>query len=204
MGTDNHQSIGLITDYLCRTGERPTFFDMPAVNHNAAERRAAYVAAMERQGLQPEIVPVPARRVWSFEEVGYTTALAMIDGRAGFPTRTLLCANDRIAVGVMAAAFERGIRVGRDPDCGLRVAGHDDQPLSRYTCPPLTTVAQDFERLAETALDILSGPHRRRGPRRSRGRPGGRPGRRPGQARGAAGDARFGMRRRVAPAGAVW
>jgi DNA-binding LacI/PurR family transcriptional regulator len=155
VGTDNHQSIGLITDYLCRTGERPTFFDMPAVNHNAAERRAAYVAAMERLGLQPEIVPVPTRRVWSFEEVGYTTALAMIDGRGGFPTRTLLCANDRIAVGVMAAAFARGIRVGRDPDCGLRVAGHDDQPLSRFTCPPLTTVAQDFERLAETALDIL-------------------------------------------------
>lgn len=155
VGTDNRQSIGLIVDYLCRTGERPTFVDMPPVNHNAAERRAAYVAAMEGLGLQPEIVPVPPGRDWNFEEVGFTAAAGVLDGAAGFPTRTLLCANDRIAMGVMAAAFGRGIRVGREPDCGLRVAGHDDQPLSRFTCPPLTTVAQDFGRLADAALDIL-------------------------------------------------
>ena len=35
------------------------------------------------------------------------------------------------------------------------MAGHDDQPLSRYTCPPLTTVAQDFEQLGQRALDLL-------------------------------------------------
>lgn len=155
VGTDNRQSVGLITDYLARTGERPTFVEMPPVNHNASERRAAYLAAMERLGLQPEFVAVPARRDWDFEEVGFRAALRVIDGRSGFPTRTLLCANDRIATGVMAAAFQRGIEVGLAPGCGLRVAGHDDQPPSRYTCPPLTTVAQDFERLAQTALDIL-------------------------------------------------
>ncbi len=155
VGTDNGQSVGLMTDYLCRTGERPTFFDMPPVNHNAAERRAAYLAAMERLGLQPDIVAVAQHRSWNFEEVGFTETLRILDGGPGFPTRTLLCANDRIAMGVMAAAFQRGIKVGREPDCGLRVAGHDDQPLSRYGCPPLTTVAQDFERLAQVSLDLL-------------------------------------------------
>lgn len=155
VGTDNRQSIGLVTDYLCRTGERPTFVDMPALNQNAAERRAAYVATMEGLGLQPEIVPVPAGHGRDFEEAGFAAAGGVLDGRTGFPTRTLLCANDRIAVGVMAAAFQRGIRVGREPDCGLRVAGHDDQPISRFLCPPLTTVAQDFARLAGTALDML-------------------------------------------------
>ena len=155
VGTDNRQSIGLITDYLCRTGEPPTFVDMPALNQNAGERRAAYVATMEGLGLQPEIVPAPAGRGRDFEEAGFAAASGVLDGRAGFPTRTLLCANDRIATGVVAAAFQRGIRVGRGPDCGLRVAGHDDQPISRYLCPPLTTVAQDFGRLAGTALDML-------------------------------------------------
>ncbi len=67
----------------------------------------------------------------------------------------MLCANDRVAVGVLAAAFQRRIKVGRDADCSLRVAGHDDQPTSRYTSPPLTTVAQDVERLAHTSLSIL-------------------------------------------------
>jgi DNA-binding LacI/PurR family transcriptional regulator len=154
VGTNNHQSVALITEYLCRTGERPTFLEMPAVNHNASERRDAYVATMERLGLQPELVPVPARRDWRFEETGYTAALKAIDGK-GFPTRTVLCANDRLAIGAMAAAFERGLKVGRGPGCHLRVAGHDDQPLSRYACPPLTTVAQDVDRLGRESLDLL-------------------------------------------------
>jgi DNA-binding LacI/PurR family transcriptional regulator len=37
----------------------------------------------------------------------------------------------------------------------LRIAGHDDQPVSRYTCPALTTVAQDVERLAGHCVDLL-------------------------------------------------
>ena len=43
---------------------------------------------------------------WRFEEIAHAHALRVIDG-PGFPTSTVLCANDRIAVGVMAAAFQR-------------------------------------------------------------------------------------------------
>lgn len=154
VGTDNDQSIGLITDYLCRTGTPPCFFEMPAVNHNAGERRLAYVKTMERLGFQPEIVTVKGKPEWRFEEIAYSEALRVIDGK-GFPTSTVLCANDRIAVGVMAAAFQRGLKVGRDADCRLRVAGHDDQPYSRFSCPPLTTVAQDFFRLGSLGVEIV-------------------------------------------------
>ena len=52
VGTDNHQSVPLITEYLCRSGERPTWFDMPAVNHNAIERRKAYAATMARLNIE--------------------------------------------------------------------------------------------------------------------------------------------------------
>ncbi|MGI9507505.1 MAG: LacI family DNA-binding transcriptional regulator, partial [Geminicoccaceae bacterium] len=41
VGSDNFQSIGLIVDYLCRTGEPPCFFEMPPVNPNAVTRRHA-------------------------------------------------------------------------------------------------------------------------------------------------------------------
>lgn len=156
VGTDNAQSVPLITEYLCQTGEPPTFFESPPVNHNAAERRDAYVATMQRLGLQPEIVSVPSRRDWRFEAIGFSETERVLEG-SGFPTRTILCANDRIATGVLAAAFQHGLKVGRSPDADLRVAGHDDQPLSRYGCPPLTTVAQDFEQLGARALDLLLG-----------------------------------------------
>ena len=68
--------------------------------------------------------------------------------RGGFPTRTVLCANDRVA-------FEAGLKVGHGDGCDLRVAGHDDHPLSRYTCPPITTVAQDYEEIGRLAIELL-------------------------------------------------
>lgn len=154
VGTDNFQSIGLVTEYLCRTGSAPTYFHIPHVNHNAQERRLAYVATMERLGLQPRIVGIDHRNDWRFEEMAYLTTQRILAG-AGFPTTTLLCANDRVAVGVMAALAQNGIKIGRDPDCAMRVAGHDDQPNSRYCCPPLTTVAQNFSRLGTMGVELL-------------------------------------------------
>ncbi len=156
VGTDNFQSVGLITDYLCRTGDRPTFVEMPPVNHNCNERRLAYLQTMEKLNLQPEVITLGNVQSWRIEDIGYTRTMRLLAG-SGFPTRTVLCANDRLAMGVMAAAFQSRLRIGREPECDLRIAGHDDQPPSRYTCPPLTTVAQDVERIAGHCVDLLLG-----------------------------------------------
>jgi LacI family transcriptional regulator, repressor for deo operon, udp, cdd, tsx, nupC, and nupG len=89
---------------------------------------------------------------WEFERLAFEEASRLF--KRGSPTGgTILCANDRVAFGVMAAACETGIMVGRLAD--LRIAGHDDHPLSRYTCPSLTTVAQDVDRLAALSLERL-------------------------------------------------
>lgn len=153
VGTDNFQSIGLVVDYLCRTGEPPCYLDMPLVNSNASERRDAYIRAMEHLGLTPHVMSVQERG-WSFEDIGYTEGLRLI-GSHGFPSPTVLCANDRIAIGLLAAAYESGLRVGRGAGCAMRIAGHDDHPLSRFTCPPLTTVSQDYEAIAAHAVEKL-------------------------------------------------
>jgi hypothetical protein len=92
---------------------------------------------MERLGQAPQIVHVEAEG-WDFEGVGYAHGLRPIAGR-GLPSNTVLCSNDRLAIGFLAAAHERGMRVGRGPGFALRVAGHDDHPRSRSTCPALTT-----------------------------------------------------------------
>ena len=39
--------------------------------------------------------------------------------------------------------------------CALRVAGHDDHPWSRFTCPPLTTVAQDYGAITGRSVELL-------------------------------------------------
>jgi DNA-binding LacI/PurR family transcriptional regulator len=77
----------------------------------------------------------------------------MLNAKA-LPGKTILCANDRLAFGVMAAAFAHGLKVGRKKG-DLRVAAHDDHPLSRYTCPPLTTMAQDFAAMTANSVDTL-------------------------------------------------
>ena len=138
-------------DYLLRSGEPPSYFDMPDVNQNARERRGAYELAMQKYGAEPRVFTL-ATQDWEFERLGFEEAKRLFHA-GGAVSGTILCANDRIAFGVMAAANEAGIGVGRT--AALRIAGHDDHPLSRYACPSLTTVAQDIEQLATRTLDIL-------------------------------------------------
>ncbi len=154
VGTDNNQSIPLITEYLCRSGERPTYFDMPLVNYNAVERRKAYVATMERLNIEAAFATIGASESWDFERISYEAAANIMRG-GGFPTKTILCANDRVAFGVLAAINAAGARIGIGPDCDYRVAGHDNQPLSAYTSPSLTTVSQDCDRMGKFALSLL-------------------------------------------------
>jgi DNA-binding LacI/PurR family transcriptional regulator len=154
VGTDNQRSVALITEYLCRSGERPTYFDMPVVNDNAIERRRAYAATMARLGLEAAFVDSSLVADWNFERVSFERARDVLRG-GGFPTRTLLCANDRVAFGVIAAINETGARIGAAKECDYRVAGHDDQPLAAYASPSLTTVSQDVERMGRIALDML-------------------------------------------------
>lgn len=151
IGTDNGRSISLIVDYLLRSGSPPSYFDMPDVNGNARERRGAYESAMREHGQEPRVHRV-GPRTWDFEKAAFAAATDLF-GREDATGRTILCANDRVAFGVMAAATQAGLRVGRTS--ALRVAGHDDHPLSRYSCPSLTTVAQDGEEMASISLRVL-------------------------------------------------
>lgn len=154
VGTNNAQSIALITDYLTRSGDRPAYFDMPVVNSNTEERRASYVATMQRRGLEPLLIPVERSETWEFERYAFEQTNKVL-AAGGFPSKTVLCGNDRVAFGVLAAVNQAGLKVGIGPDCDLRVAGHDDQPLSEYIWPPLTTVSQNTTEMGRLAIMLL-------------------------------------------------
>lgn len=154
VGSDNMQSIDLIVEYLCSTGEPPIFFEMRnPVNPNALKRRHAYVAAMERRGLEPYLLQADAKG-WDFEKIGYDEGRRLISSKA-LPGTSILCSNDRLAIGFLAAAYEMGLRVGRGEGSALRLAGHDDHPFSRFTSPTLTTVAQDYGQIARDSAEVL-------------------------------------------------
>lgn len=154
VGTNNGQSMALITDYLTRFEDPPCYFDMPWVNSNARDRREAYCATMRRRGLEPVIIPLTPSQDWDFERYAFDEASRILR-EGGFPTRIVLCGNDRVAFGVLAALNQAGLKVGITPDCDLRVAGHDNQPLSEYIWPPLTTVQQNTAEMGRRSLDML-------------------------------------------------
>ena len=59
--------------------------------------------------------------------------------------------NDQMALGLLRAFHESGVRVPRD----VLVAGFDDVPEAAYYTPPLTTVRQDFARVGRLSVDLL-------------------------------------------------
>ena len=126
---------------------------MPPVNPNANKRRDAYIQSMDRLGHDPKVIQVEGTG-WDFERIGLEEGMRLISGRS-LPSETILCSNDRLAVGLIAAAYQKGLRVGHGPGCALRIAGHDDHPWSQFTCPPLTTVSQDYTSIAERSVETL-------------------------------------------------
>ncbi|MGJ8547550.1 MAG: LacI family DNA-binding transcriptional regulator [Sulfitobacter sp.] len=154
VGTDNFQSVDLMVEYLCRSGEPPCFFEMAEpTNPNANKRRQAYLESMARHGQAPQIHRA-AGAGWDFEEIGKSEGGKLLAQNA-FQTNTVLCSNDRLAIGLLSAAYEMDLRVGHGPGCQMRIAGHDDHPFSRFTCPSLTTIAQDYEAIAARAVATL-------------------------------------------------
>jgi LacI family transcriptional regulator len=82
-------------------------------------------------------------------DMGYQAARYLLE-RDNPPT-AIFALTDVTAVGVMHAAAEMGLKIPND----LSVVGYDDIPIATYTIPPLTTVAQPFIEMGETAVDML-------------------------------------------------
>lgn len=157
VGTDNAQSIGMMVEYLCRAGDVPVFLGMPRLNSNATEREQAYVGTMTDLGHEPVFAERgSAPGTWDFEAYGF----GVMDDHFSHQrhtTATLLCANDRLAIGAIRAANRHGLfSRGHEVRGRLRIAGHDDHPLSQYMYPALTTVAQDITGIGKAAISLLT------------------------------------------------
>jgi DNA-binding LacI/PurR family transcriptional regulator len=125
-------------------------------------RLRGYLATLAEAGISPESVPVyeaPGRDARS----GRAAAEALLAGRRR-PT-ALLAAGDRLALGAVAVASKRGLRVPEH----LSVVGFDDLPSAAYADPPLTTVHQEHEEKGVLAgraliLEIEGKKHQDHGP----------------------------------------
>jgi DNA-binding LacI/PurR family transcriptional regulator len=63
----------------------------------------------------------------------------------------IVCGSDMMALGAVRAARELGLAVPQD----VSVIGYDDSPLIAFTDPPLTTMRQPVQAIAEAAVGVL-------------------------------------------------
>jgi LacI family transcriptional regulator len=148
--TADHFSGGLLaTRHLVGLGHRRiACIAGPAGLSASAQRLAGHRKALQEAGLRggDDLV-----RHGDFRpESGWAAARKLLRG-ARPPTAIFAC-NDLMAMGALRAADELGRRVPDD----LAVVGYDDIELSRYTTPPLTTVAQPKREMAREALRLMS------------------------------------------------
>lgn len=85
-----------------------------------------------------------------FTSKGGYEAMRLIIEMGRHPT-AVFADNDLIAIGVICAAEEAGLRIPED----LSVVGFDDIALAAYTNPPLTTVRQPKHEIGTTTAQLL-------------------------------------------------
>jgi len=71
--------------------------------------------------------------------------------KAGNICDGIFAVNDRLAIGAIEAAHEFGLKIPED----IKIVGFDNDPISKYCFPKLTTVRQDTQKLSEIAFETL-------------------------------------------------
>ncbi|MHB9857075.1 LacI family DNA-binding transcriptional regulator [Streptomyces sp. YIM S03343] len=107
----------------------------------ARERLEAWRATLAAHGRD---VPAVVEGDWSAAS-GYRAGHELAEDGA---VTAVFAANDDMAIGLVRALTEAGRRVPDD----VSVVGFDDIPVAAYVTPPLTTVRQPFDAVAQDGL----------------------------------------------------
>jgi DNA-binding LacI/PurR family transcriptional regulator len=144
------RAIGMEIDHLVRLGHRSLAYITysPAGFVATDSRLAAYFSALAKHGL-PQDERWIAYGAFSAES-GYLATREVLDRGGPRPT-VVLAGNDTIALGVIAAIAEAGLRVPHD----IAVVGFDDLPTAPFMQPPLTTIHNPAAQQGELAAEML-------------------------------------------------
>lgn len=144
--TDQEQGSRIALEHLLALGHRDiVHVSGPAKSFSATRRAEAYRHTLAQAGL-----PVHPVR-----EGDWSTASGLDVGRRimesdELPT-AVFASNDQMALGVMHAIHEKGLRVGED----ISVVGFDDIDEAKAYWPALTTVHQNFDEVGRQATGML-------------------------------------------------
>lgn len=148
---DNTEATHMATNYLIQQGHtRIVHFSGPTYSFHTDLRSAGFRRAFSESSLilaEDAVIPTGSRL-----EDGYRVGLQTFgpDGPEPRPTG-VVCYNDLVAIGLLRALRELGLRVPDD----VSVIGHDDLDLLAYFPLGLTTVRIPKKEMADRAVRIL-------------------------------------------------
>lgn len=145
---DNAAPTVALTRHLieCHGYTSLAFLGSPEGSPDVGARWEGFHEGHRQSGCPLPVAPVPSGMT---QPDGARATDALIRQRR-LP-RALVCANDELALGALAAARARGVRVPQD----LALTGWDNIHMSDLVAPPLTTVQQPIEELGALAARAL-------------------------------------------------
>ncbi|MGB8211923.1 MAG: LacI family DNA-binding transcriptional regulator [Anaerolineales bacterium] len=148
VGATNWQGAYNATEYLIKLGHSRIGFITGSMDLGcAADRLAGY-----RSALRTYHIPEAPELIYEgtfFQPDGYAGASAMLD--LTVPPTAVFASNDVMAMGVMDAVRNRGLRVPED----VSIIGFDDIPQASLVRPALTTINQPLEKMGRVATQVL-------------------------------------------------
>lgn len=143
---ENTDSARRLTEHLLGHGRTAfAFVGDPDDSHDVGERYLGFLEALRGPAGRGAAEVTGPVRVPFVESSGATVAAAV--AHATTRPDALVCANDELAISVMACLAAEGVRVPED----VAVVGYDDIMASRYVRPGLTTVRQPTRALGRWA-----------------------------------------------------
>lgn len=144
--TADGRGIGKVVDHLVESGHRRISHIGGGLGTISSDRRAGYVRAMKRHGLSDAIDIVEGDLT---ESAGVLACRTLLQ-RKRLPT-AVVAANDRSGIGLLDELLRSGVRIPHD----ISVAGYDDSALARLAHIDLTSVSQEPQRQAESAVKAV-------------------------------------------------
>jgi LacI family transcriptional regulator, repressor for deo operon, udp, cdd, tsx, nupC, and nupG len=145
---DNVAAASTAVDYLVALGHRDiAFLAGPSSSPICADREEGYHLALQRAGIKANTALTVVGE-FSIEAGERAVESILAQGHA---FSAVFCSSDEMAIGAMRALTSHGLRIPED----VSVIGFDDIRFSRYTTPPLTTVAQPKNALGREAMAMM-------------------------------------------------
>ena len=131
-----HQRIGVVTN------------DLRYIDHR--ERIDGYRAALRDAGFNADTLPMLDVQYLANKMIGIIDWLSDLR-RGPEPPTAIVATNDLVAMHTLEALRAMGLSVPGD----ISLVGHDDDPISTYLDPPLTTIRQYNREMGRQAVKRL-------------------------------------------------